>query len=90
MFLQYYVTDSTTRNRVNIEINAATKTDLDATRNGWQTVWNTDFILDPQKEKYAAKTEDGEIIALGAYRVRKEALPFTLPILSTSQKATQL
>ena len=71
MFLQYYVTDSTTRNRVNIEINAATKADLDATRNGWQTVWNTDFILDPQKEKYAAKTEDGEIIALGAYRVRK-------------------
>ena len=51
MFLQYYVTDSTTRNRVNIEINAATKADLDATRNGWQTVWNTDFILDPQKEK---------------------------------------
>lgn len=71
MFLQYYVTESTTGNRVNIEINAATKTDLDATRNGWQTVWNTDFILDPQKEKYAAKTEDGEIIALGAYRVRK-------------------
>ena len=71
MFLQYYVTDSTTRNRVNIEINAATKADLDATRNGWQTVWNTDFILDPQKEKYAAKTEDGEIIALGAYCVRK-------------------
>ena len=70
MFLQYYVTESTTGNRVNIEINAATKTDLDATRNGWQTVWNTDFILDPQKEKYAAKTEDGEIIALGAYRVR--------------------
>ena len=71
MFLQYYVTESTTGNLVNIEINAATKADLDATRNGWQTVWNTDFILDPQKEKYAAKTEDGEIIALGAYRVWK-------------------
>ena len=55
MFLQYYVTESTTGNRVNIEINAATKTDLDATRNGWQTVWNTDFILDPQKEKYETK-----------------------------------
>ena len=71
MFLQYYVTESATGNRVNIEIDAATQADLDATRNGWQTVWNTDFILDPQKEKYAAKTEDGEIIALGAYRVRK-------------------
>lgn len=74
MFLQYYVTESATGNRVNIEIDAATQADLDATRNGWQTVWNTDFILDPQKEKYAAKTEDGEIIVLGAYRVRKESV----------------
>ena len=71
MLLQYYVTESMTGDRVNIEIDAATKADLDATKNGWQTVWNTDFILDPQKEKYAAKTEDGEIIALGAYRVRE-------------------
>ena len=78
MFLQYYVTESTTGNLVNIEINAATKADLDATRNGWQTVWNTDFILDPQKEKYAAKTEDGEIIALGAYRVWKGSVAFYL------------
>ena len=70
MFLQYYVTDSTTGNRVNIEIDAATKADLDATRNGWQTVWNTDFILDPQKEKYAAKTEDGEFIAMIADKMR--------------------
>ena len=90
MFLQYYVTDSTTRNRVNIEINAATKADLDATRNGWQTVWNTDFILDPQKEKYAAKTEDGEIIALGAYRVRKGSVAVYIAYLRASQKATQL
>ena len=29
MFLQYYVTESTTGNQVNIEINEATKTDLD-------------------------------------------------------------
>lgn len=71
MLLQYYVTESTTGKQVNIEIDAATKADLDATKNGWQTVWDTDFILDPQKEKYAAKTEDGEIIALGAYRVRE-------------------
>ena len=52
-------------------IEAATKEDLEITKNGWQTVWNTEFILDPQKEKYAAKTKAGEIIALGAYRVRE-------------------
>ena len=63
MILQYYVTESTTGNRTNIEIEAATKEDLEITKNGWQTVWDTEFILDPQKEKYVAKTEAGEIIA---------------------------
>ena len=71
MILQYYVTDSATGKPVNIDVDVAAKEDLKITKNGWQTVWNTDFILDPQKEKYVAKTEDGEIIALGAYRVRE-------------------
>ena len=71
MFLQYYVTESATGNRIDIEIDAATKTELNITRNGWQTVWDTDFILDSQKEIYAAKTETGEIVALGAYRVQQ-------------------
>lgn len=71
MFLQYYVTESATGNRTNIEIEAATKDDLEITKSDWQTVWNTEFILDPQKEKYVAKTENGEIVALGAYRVRE-------------------
>ena len=71
MFLQYYVTESATGNRIDIEIDAATKTELDITRNGWQTVWDTDFILDSQKEIYAAKAETGEIVALGAYRVQQ-------------------
>ena len=63
MFLQYYVTESATGNRIDIEIDAATKTELDITRNGWQTGWD--------KEIYAAKTETGEIVALGAYRVQQ-------------------
>ncbi len=71
MFLQYYVTESATGNRIDIEIDAATKTELDITRNGWQTVWDTDFILDSQKEIYAARAETGEIVALGAYRVQQ-------------------
>lgn len=74
MTLQYYVVESNTQRKVNIEITAASKEDLETTRNGWQTVWNTDFILDPQKEKYVAKTENGEIIALGAYRVQERSV----------------
>ena len=55
MILQYYVTESTTGNRTNIEIEAATKEDLEITKNGWQTVWDTEFILDPQKESMSQK-----------------------------------
>lgn len=96
MFLQYYVIESATGKQVGIEIDAATKADLDATQNGWQTVWNTDFILDPQKEKYVAKTGDGEILALGAYRVREgsvavyiayiESQPESNPTLTKQKK----
>lgn len=71
MILQYYVIESVTGKHINIEVDAASKDDLEITRGGWQTVWDTDFILDPQKEKYVAKTEEGEIVALGAYRVRE-------------------
>ena len=96
MILQYYVTEYSTGSRMNIEIEAATKEDLEVTKSGWQTVWNTDFILDPQKEKYAAKTDDGEIIALGAYRVREgsvavyiayiESQPESNPTLTKDKK----
>ena len=96
MILQYYVTESSTGSRMNIEIEAATKEDLEVTKSGWQTVWNTDFILDPQKEKYAAKIDDGEIIALGAYRVREgsvavyiayiESQPESNPTLTKDKK----
>lgn len=34
MFLQYYVTESMTGKQVSIEIDAATKADLDITKNG--------------------------------------------------------
>lgn len=74
MVLQYYITETSTGNRVNVDIDAATPQDLEVTKNGWQTTWDTDFILDPRKEKYAAKTEDGEIVALGAYRVQASSV----------------
>ena len=90
MFLQYYVTESETGNKVNIEIDVATKADFDATKSGWQTIWNSDFILDPQKEKYAAKTEDGEIIALGAYRIHEGSVAVYMHILKVIQKVIPL
>lgn len=96
MVLQYYVIESATGKHINIEVDAASKDDLEITRSGWQTVWDTDFILDPQKEKYVAKTEEGEIVALGAYRVREgsvavyiayiESQPESNPTLTRQKK----
>ena len=77
MFLQYYVTESTTGNRVNIEINAATKTDLDATRNLKRKSM--------QPKPKMVRSLRWEPIVFG-----KEALQSTSPILRASQKATQL
>ena len=57
MILQYYIIESVTGKHINIEVDAASKDDLEITRGGWQTVWDTDFILDPQKEKYVYKRQ---------------------------------
>ena len=96
MVLQYYVIESATGKHINIEVDAASKNDLEITQSGWQTVWDTDFILDPQKENYVAKTEEGEIVALGAYRVREgsvavyiayiESQPESNPTLTRQKK----
>ena len=64
MILQYYVTESATGKHINIEVDAASKNDLEITRSGWQTVWDTDFILDPQSCNgvvvFEAKTDELE------------------------------
>ena len=68
MTLQYFVTASDTGNRIPIEVDKSTPADLAATKESWQTDWTSEFIGDPALEKYTAKTENGEIVALGAYR----------------------
>ena len=74
MFLQYYVTESETGNKVPIEIDKSTSADLTATKETWQTDWTSDFIGDPALEKYTAKTDNGEIVALGAYRETESSM----------------
>ena len=66
--MQYFVTASDTGNKIPVEIDKSTSADLAATKESWQTDWTSEFIGDPALEKYTAKTEGGEIIALGAYR----------------------
>ena len=68
MILQYFVTETATQQKIPIEIDYAAPSDLASTKTYWQTDWTSEFISDPDLEKYAAKTDAGEIVALGAYR----------------------
>ena len=68
MVLQYYVVENETGKQIEIDIESATNEDLTSTKEKWQSDWTSEFIRDPKLEKYAAKTDAGEIVALGAYR----------------------
>ena len=68
MVLQYYVVENATGKQIEIDIESATNEDLTSTKEKWQSDWTSEFIRDPKLEKYVAKTDAGEIVALGAYR----------------------
>ena len=74
MVLQYFVTDAESGVKIPVEIDKSTAADLAATKNNWQTDWTSEFIGDPALEKYTAKTENGEIVALGAYRETESSM----------------
>lgn len=40
----------------------------------WQTDWKSSYITDSDCEKYAVRTMDGELIALGMYEILEKAL----------------
>jgi len=96
MILQYFVTEEASGKTIPIEIDRATTADLATTKSCWQSDWTSDFIGDPNLEKYAAKTDEGEIVALGAYKedengisiyiVDIEAHPESNPTISQPKK----
>ena len=93
MVLQYFVTVSDTGNKIPVEIDKSTADDLSATKENWQTDWTSEFIGDPALEKYTAKTESGEIVALGAYRETESSMieyieshPESNPTLTVNRK----
>ena len=74
MTLQYFVTASETGEKIPVEIDRSTLADLAVTKSNWQTDWTSEFIRDPSLEKYTARTEFGEIVALGAYRETESSM----------------
>ena len=57
--------------KVPVVIERATAEDLTATAKApkWQTDWTSEYLADEKIEKYSLKTKEGNLIALGAYRV---------------------
>lgn len=57
--------------KVPVVIERATAEDLKATAKApkWQTDWTSEYLADEKIEKYSLKTKEGNLIALGAYRV---------------------
>ena len=56
--------------KVPVEILPANENDLLQTvEDGWQSGWNSSFLNQLDIEKYAMKSSNGELIALGAYQI---------------------
>ena len=84
--------------KVPVVIERATAEDLKATAKApkWQTDWTSEYLADEKIEKYSLKTKEGNLIALGAYRVmgRKayvyilylESAPATNPTLTAKRE----
>ena len=66
-----YVLQKSNHACVQVEILPATIEDVNSTRREprWQTDWASAYLSNPAAEKYAMKTPDGELIALGAYQI---------------------
>lgn len=67
-----FVILAATGKEIPVQIALAQEDDLQVTRGlpAWQTDWTSEFLAAPTVDKYAVKTADGELVALGAYQIR--------------------
>lgn len=94
MFFAPYIVRCADSSSVQVKIDAALPADISATHNAplWQTNWDSPFLSDPSVQKFAMKTEAGELVALAAYQIsgRKayvyilyaESAPASNPVLT--------
>lgn len=71
MIFQPYIVRRKDDEKIKTVIEPATQEELEQTTKVplWQTDWTSDYLAGANVEKYALKTEDGELVALGAYAV---------------------
>ncbi len=72
MYFSPFVILSNTGSPIEVSVEPANKTDLEATHGvpKWQTDWTSEYLSDPSVDKYTVKAADGELIALAAYQIR--------------------
>ena len=72
MVLSLHIRSAETNEVVTVKMSKMSKADAMQTNKEplWQSLWTSEFISDKEKLKYALKTADGELVALGAYRVQ--------------------
>ena len=70
--LSLHIRSAETNEVVPVKMSKMSKADAMQTNKEllWQSSWTSEFISDKEKLKYALKTADGELVALGAYRVQ--------------------
>lgn len=66
-----YVIRRSNAEKITVEITPATQQNLAATKGNppWQTDWESDYLANPNVDKFAMKIPNGELIALGAYQI---------------------
>ena len=71
MFFAPFVVSGQTGEKVPASIEVAAQEELCCTvqEPKWQTDWTSDYLADPSVEKYALHTQQGKLVALGAYKV---------------------
>ena len=81
MIFRSYVVRREDDEKIKTVIEPATRAELEQTARipHWQTDWTSEYLADRSIEKYALKTEEGELVALGAYKiVGREAYVYIL------------
>ena len=72
MVLSLHIRSAATNEVIPVKMLKMSKADAMQTNKEplWHSSWTSAFISDKEKLKYALKTADGELVALGAYRVQ--------------------
>lgn len=69
-----FIIRSSNNQKIDVNIVTASADDFSLTKDGWQTNWESEYIVSSKAEKYAMRTSNGELVALGAYEILSSSI----------------